>query len=66
MHTCALDTDPNGLDGLMTGCVYIIVGCVIMDIEGNCGGYTQSSFEKHAYHFKIKVSVSKCSTVILL
>lgn len=37
--TCALDTDPNGLDGLMTGCVYIIVGWVIMLIEGNCGGY---------------------------
>ncbi len=45
--TCALDTDPNGLDGLMTGCVYIIVGWVIMLKEGNCGGYknhNQSQF----------------------
>lgn len=37
--TCALDIDPKGLDGLMTGCVYIMVGWVIILMEGSCGGY---------------------------
>lgn len=36
--TWALDTEPKGLGGLMTGWVYIMVGGFIIPIEPICGG----------------------------
>lgn len=36
--TCAPDIEPKGLAGLITGCVYIMVGCVIIATGAICAG----------------------------
>lgn len=36
--TCAPEIEPKGLAGLIIGCVYIMVGCVIMVTGPICAG----------------------------